>query len=510
MNLEGKKGRISLYLFIHRRDLRTYDLPALELLRGKYRATGSGQPRGIHLLLLDPRLLTPARMAAHSGRNFLKHAARLAVAYAEQGKCLHLAYGNPAELVGELLERHPIAEVAYHRDYTPYARERDAELEAEAKAAGCHLLAVDDQPLAELDDFHRFAGRSTPYKVFTPFYNKWKAYLEQFYPPASGPVLEHLALVPAAGVPLTASGRLPHQVSAALLNASGEPAALANILHSQGHIAGDELPALIASANNTVPEPTYTDPLAALADFLSGNSGESRVEQYAEQRDSFALEEATSSLSQYFCCGALSVRSAYEQAYEAEGSAAWIRQLAWRDFYLYQSKINPDFFRYEHLFASSLLDGRHFEAWANGRTGIPIIDAAMRQLQQTGEMPNRLRMVTAMFLCKNLLCPFALGEAHFRLHLRDYDNVQNRGGWLWSASLGFDAAPYFRVMNPATQSQTYDPDGNYILRWLPELQGLSGRALHAPRPDAIVDLKASRAAAIETYAFILGPRPQLS
>lgn len=127
----------------------------------------------------------------------------------------------------------------------------------------------------------------------------------------------------------------------------------------------------------------------------------------------------------------------------------------------------------------------------------------MKQLNETGEMPNRLRMVTAMFLTKNLLCPFTLGEQHFRRQLADYDNTLNRGGWLWSSSLGYDAAPYFRIMNPATQSATHDPSGTYIRRWLPELAHLSDKQIHLPQPHAIVDLKASRARAIEVYKEIV-------
>ncbi|MNE39424.1 Deoxyribodipyrimidine photo-lyase [compost metagenome] len=185
------------------------------------------------------------------------------------------------------------------------------------------------------------------------------------------------------------------------------------------------------------------------------------------------------------------------------GIEEWLRQLAWRDFYLYQARLDADFFSYEKVYDLGRLGTKHFEAWSMGRTGIPIIDAAMTQLNETGWMPNRLRMITAMFLTKNLGCPFIYGERYFRLKLSDYDNVLNRGGWLWSSSLGFDASPYFRIMNPVTQSQTHDPSGSYIRTWLPELAGLPDKVIHQPRPDAIVDLKSSRALAIEIYKEIL-------
>lgn len=187
---------------------------------------------------------------------------------------------------------------------------------------------------------------------------------------------------------------------------------------------------------------------------------------------------------------------------EAAGEA-WLRQLAWREFYLYQARLDPDFFAYENRFDLSELCPDRFPEWAEGRTGIPVVDAAMRQLNETGWMPNRLRMVTAMFLTKNLGGPFLYGERYFRRKLSDYDNALNRGGWLWSSSLGYDAAPYFRVMNPVSQSQKHDPDGAYLRRWLPELAGLDAKEIHLPRPGAIVDLKRSRALAIETYRRIL-------
>ncbi|WP_426455214.1 FAD-binding domain-containing protein [Paenibacillus sp. S-38] len=175
---------------------------------------------------------------------------------------------------------------------------------------------------------------------------------------------------------------------------------------------------------------------------------------------------------------------------------------------MYQSRLDPLFYRYEQEYDLSVLPEDGFQAWAEARTGIPIVDAAMTELNVTGWMPNRLRMITAMFLTKNLLCPFPYGERCFRYKLADYDNALNRGGWLWCASLGFDAAPYFRVMNPVTQSQTHDPSGGYIRRWLPELSGLSDKEIHLPRPHAVVDLKASRARAIEVYKGILASRSE--
>jgi deoxyribodipyrimidine photo-lyase len=177
---------------------------------------------------------------------------------------------------------------------------------------------------------------------------------------------------------------------------------------------------------------------------------------------------------------------------------------------MYQAVFDANFFTYEQRFDFGSLSQQHFQAWAEARTGVPIVDAAMTQLAQTGIMPNRLRMVTAMFLTKNLLCPFTLGETWFRYKLTDYDNALNRGGWLWSSSLGFDGAPYFRIMNPVMQSERFDPTGQYIRRWLPQLRDLTDREIHQPRPDAIVDVKESRERAIEVYKHILASAPKES
>ncbi|WP_246168222.1 FAD-binding domain-containing protein [Paenibacillus antarcticus] len=263
----------------------------------------------------------------------------------------------------------------------------------------------------------------------------------------------------------------------------------------------EELNRLLQDGSHPNSTTQHEIPIHSLEQFLN-----ERLHRYSFNRDQYA-QEGTSRISRHLNVGALSVREVYYKLLNAEDDAeSWLRQLAWRDFYIYQARWNPDYFRYEKLFDLSELSTEHFQSWSEGSTGIPIIDAAMRQLNETGWMPNRLRMITAMFLTKNLGCPFIYGEHYFRMKLSDYDNVLNRGGWLWSSSLGFDASPYFRVMNPVTQSQTHDPDGTYIRRWLPELKHLSNKDIHLPQPWAIVDLKSSRALAIEIYKRILNSK----
>ncbi len=447
-----------MYLFIHRKDLRSHDLRAFDYLRKRDEA-------GIHLLIIDPSLTRGERLNSHSGRNFLEQTAALIQSYAEAGKELHVLHGDPEAIVDALLAAHPIDEVVVHADYSPYSRRRDERLQQLIRARERRWMTLLDSSLADLVEFHAFARREEPYKVFTPFYRMWLSFIRQCYSPMGSTSIADLATVRDIGKSIATGFGLPEPVAERI---------------------GGTMQAGGADKS---------------ADLLESFVRE-RLSAYPEQRDAYG-DEQTSGISRYLNTGALSARQAYEMTDGLPGSEAWVRQLAWRDFYLYQAMYHEQYFRYEHDIDLSSLSGRHFEAWASAATGIPIIDAAMTQLRRTGEMPNRLRMVTAMFLTKNLLCPFTLGEQHFRLHLSDYDNTLNRGGWLWSSSLGYDAAPYFRIMNPVLQSQRHDADGGYIRRWLPHLAHLSDKNIHLPQGNAIVDLKASRARAIEVYKTIL-------
>ncbi|OMF29078.1 deoxyribodipyrimidine photolyase [Paenibacillus sp. FSL H8-0548] len=446
-----------MYLFIHRKDLRTADLRAFDYLKKK-------DTPGIHLLIIDPILIGGGRLTSHSGRNFMAQAASLLHSYFNEDRELHVLYGDPALITEALLQAHPIDEVVVHADYTPYARKRDEQLQQVTRSLGRRWMPLADAALADLEAFPAFARRQETYKVFTPFYRMWSSFMLQCYSPMGETTIQQLSTVKELNSTIAQQFELPNSISSALggTNVEGLPKSLLR-----------------------------------LDRFMR-----ERLASYADSRDSFA-EELTSGLARFLNTGAISSRHAYEQTQGLPGAEAWHRQLAWRDFYLYQAMYNDDYFRYEQQTDLSALSDKHFEAWTSAATGIPIIDAAMTQLSRTGELPNRLRMVVAMFLTKNLLCPFTLGEQHFRHHLSDYDNTLNRGGWLWCSSLGYDAAPYFRIMNPALQSQTHDPSGSYIRRWLPHLAHLSDKEIHQPQSGAIVDLKASRSRAIEVYKTIL-------
>ncbi len=250
-----------------------------------------------------------------------------------------------------------------------------------------------------------------------------------------------------------------------------------------------------------------------------------RLKDYKTDRD-FPAIDGTSQLSPYLNIGILSIRECVQalftssQGYfqlEDVGQQTWLDELLWREFYQHTLHDFPKVSRHqpfkENTKAIVWRDApEDLAAWQQGRTGIPIVDAGMRQLLATGWMHNRVRMITAMFLSKNLLIDWRLGEAWFMQHLIDGDLAANNGGWQWCASTGMDAAPYFRIFNPVNQSQRFDPNGDYIREWVPELAHLDAKTIHEPYaknpdlgldyPKPIVDLKSSRARAIEVFKQI--------
>ncbi len=252
---------------------------------------------------------------------------------------------------------------------------------------------------------------------------------------------------------------------------------------------------------------------------------EDSVSHYKVERD-FPHLTGTSKLSPYLNIGILSIRQCLQALFRSqhgnfhltnEGQQIWLDELIWREFYQhilfdfpYVSKHIP--FKKDTQKIQWNHNPEHLTAWQTGQTGIPIVDAGMRQLLQTGWMHNRVRMITAMFLCKNLLIDWRIGEQWFMQHLIDGDLAANNGGWQWCASTGTDAVPYFRIFNPISQSQKFDPNGDYIRTWVKELAHLDNKSIHDPYsaskslrlnyPKPIVDLKETRLKAIETFKRI--------
>lgn len=252
---------------------------------------------------------------------------------------------------------------------------------------------------------------------------------------------------------------------------------------------------------------------------------EDHLSTYKLERD-FPNVKGTSQLSPYLNLGILSIRQCLQALFRAEhgnfhlaneGQQTWLDELLWREFYQHilfdfphVSKHIP--FKKDTQKIKWNHNPEHLTAWQTGQTGIPIIDAGMRQLLKTGWMHNRVRMITAMFLCKNLLIDWRIGEQWFMEHLIDGDLAANNGGWQWCASTGTDAVPYFRIFNPIAQSKKFDPNGGYIRQWVDELAHLDNKVIHEPYssktplqlnyPKPIVDLKETRMKAIETFKSI--------
>ena len=258
--------------------------------------------------------------------------------------------------------------------------------------------------------------------------------------------------------------------------------------------------------------------LDLLDDFI-----EDKMAHYKTDRDLPAVD-GTSRLSPYLNIGVISVRQCMQALFqdgyfqiEDVGQQTWLDELLWREFYLQTLFDFPRVSKHQPFKQNTnKIQWRNapedLAAWQQGQTGIPIVDAGMRQMLATGWMHNRVRMITAMFLCKNLLIDWRLGESWFMQHLIDGDLAANNGGWQWCASTGMDAVPYFRIFNPVSQSLKFDPNGDYIRQWVPELAHLDSKSIHEPYaknpdlqldyPKPIVDLKASRVRAIEAFKQI--------
>jgi deoxyribodipyrimidine photo-lyase len=336
-----------------------------------------------------------------------------------------------------------------NHDYEPAALERDREVALALKDSGIVLLTRKDQVIFEKDEVLTQGG--TPFSVFTPYKNAWLKKLEPFFVKAY-PVdryAAHLAKAPA------------HQRMLSLAEIGFGPTNLLALGISGGAAAGKKL----------------------LDDFLP------RMARYRDSRD-FPAKKGPSYLSVHLRFGTVSIRALARAAWSGvggqsgEGPATWLSELVWRDFYFMILHHHPHVVSRAFKPAYDAIrwpnDERLFAAWCEGRTGYPIVDAAMRQLNQTGYMHNRLRMIAASFLVKDLHVDWRWGEKYFADLLNDFDLAANNGGWQWAASTGCDAQPYFRIFNPVSQSERFDPEGAFIRRYVPELAGCDKRTIHAP------------------------------
>ncbi|WP_159339277.1 MULTISPECIES: deoxyribodipyrimidine photo-lyase [Leclercia] len=384
-------------------------------------------------------------------------------------------FAAQGEKVAQLCAEHEVTHLFYNYQYELNEQQRDRQLERALQNVTCQ--GFDDSVI--LPPGSVMTGSHEMYKVFTPFKNAWLRRLKEGLPEC-------------AAAPAVREGE------------KVTPAAL-DFDYPQQPFDTDLFPA------------SEREAIARLRQFCQQGAGE-----YEAQRD-FPAIEGTSRLSACLALGVLSPRQCLHrllaeqpEALEGGPGAVWLNELIWREFYRHLMTYHPDLCKYRPFIRWTdnvewQSDDVQLKAWQEGQTGYPIVDAAMRQLNETGWMHNRLRMITASFLVKDLLIDWRAGERYFISQLIDGDLAANNGGWQWAASTGTDAAPYFRIFNPTTQGQKFDSDGVFIRRWLPELATVPDKAIHDPwiwadkqgvtlaYPRPVVDHKQARVATLAAY-----------
>ncbi len=364
------------------------------------------------------------------------------------GSTLMVYYGQPIEIFKQIITKYSINAVFTNHDYEPYAKVRDSNVSNLLQAHSITFQTYKDQVIFEKDEVIKDDGR--PYTVFTPYSRKWKAKLEP----------SHFAAYPSQDL-------------------------------SDNFIRTDHSPIPSLSemgfTQNDFSFPTKIFP-------------EQVIENYHAIRDFPGMQEGTSKLGIHLRFGTISIRALARKANEL--NQTYLNELIWRDFYQMILWHFPRVgegraFKVEYEQINWRNNEVEFDLWCKGMTGYPIVDAGMRELNETGFMHNRARMIVASFLTKHLLIDWRWGEAYFAQKLLDFDLASNNGGWQWAAGSGCDAAPYFRIFNPQLQTQKFDQALAYIKKWVPELNELT-------YPQPIVQHEVARKRALEVYGKSLG------
>lgn len=361
------------------------------------------------------------------------------------GATLDVRYGRPEAVFKDLEKDYDIQGVFLNRDYEPYARQRDKEIYNYFKQKGTSVKGFKDQVIFEKNEVLKSDGN--PYTIFTPYSNKWMSLAEPFFL-KSYPTQKY-----------------------------------STQFHQQKRIAIPSLQEMGFKKTNT--------------SFPSSSPESGLIKDYEKTRDIPGIK-GTTRISVHLRFGTVSIRKLVTRA--GKLNQTYLKELIWREFYQmilfhFPEVVNTSFKKdYDKIQWRN--NEKEFEAWCKGQTGYPIVDAGMRELNETGFMHNRVRMITASFLTKHLLIDWRWGEAYFAKKLLDYDLASNNGGWQWAASSGCDAVPYFRIFNPYIQTKKFDPELKYIRKWVPELE-----SDHYPTP--VVEHDFARKRCLEVYSKAL-------
>lgn len=426
-----KVNKINIVWF--RRDLRIADNLAL------YHALEAGLPV-LPIFIFDTHIT--GELPANDARiNFIYDTlSTLNNALDQLGSGILIKKGKPAEVFSQLINEFQVNSVYTNRDYESYAIKRDALVSSQLEKKGVSFYTFKDQVIFEPGEVLKPDGN--PYTVFTPFKKAW-------------------------------------------LNKLGQ----------------SEIKSWIFSTESNFHSARFDFPSIAELGFEKSKISVkpfdlSIIPRYHEYRD-IPGNDATSRIGPHLRFGTISIRNIVKKLNNNRpGESTFLSELIWREFFVqilfYFPRVVNENFKMKYNGIWWLNNEQDFQRWKEGLTGYPIVDAGMRQLKQTGFMHNRVRMITAGFLCKHLLIDWKWGEAYFASQLLDYELASNNGNWQWAAGTGCDAAPYFRIFNPTEQIRKFDPDFKYIKQWLPEFDKLS-------YPDPIIEHKLARARALETY-----------
>jgi deoxyribodipyrimidine photo-lyase len=434
--MENKKS-VAIHWF--RRDLRLHDNNAL------YHALQGDNPV-LPIFIFDSNILDKLENKKDARVQFIYESlSNIQQQIRKFNSSVLIKIGNPVECWKNILIEYDVKAVYTNHDYEPYALQRDQEIESLLNSNNIPFITFKDQVIFEKSEVVKDDGK--PYTVYTPYSRKWRS----------------------------------------RLNAEGIPS-----YNSQSLL------------KNLVPIsidfPTLEEIGFQKSDLLfpSDHCADDIIQKYADQRDIPGIN-GTSRLGIHLRFGTISIR---EMARKGQNlSDSWLNELCWREFYMmilwHFPHVTKGSFKPQYDSIEWRNNETEFQAWCDGKTGYPIVDAGMRELNTTGYMHNRVRMVVASFLTKHLLIDWRWGEAYFASKLLDFDLSANNGGWQWAAGSGCDAAPYFRIFNPYEQTKKFDSDLKYIRKWVPEFQDFS-------YPQPIVDHKMARERCLETYKRGLG------